>query len=247
LFIIIIIIIIIIIMDTMDIASHPVKVHPAVQAAVQEVNVLPSTTPQDVERKIKALEVVCDQATKKIKVAVEERRYDLAHDWQVALDTATNTIAELRKRDSISLTLRHGFAVGTGFPIQIEKNPLTEFDDYDKVKHQEGFEEAVEDFSKRMAEDYKNGDYVNSYIKHNGMVKGHIKKLKERKSVAFAKLKEVGERVQGIRMTPAEQTLYGGLNDAILALLHCLATTTNSDLIDYFSDLLATSSDFINP
>jgi len=67
------IIIIIIIMDTMDIASHPVKVHPAVQAAVQEVNVLPSATPQDVERKIKALEVVCDQATKKIKVAVEER------------------------------------------------------------------------------------------------------------------------------------------------------------------------------
>ena len=41
--------------------------------------------------------------------------------------------------------------------------------------------------------------------------------------------------------------MYGGLNDAILALLLCLATSTDSDLIDYFSDLLATSSEFINP
>jgi len=146
------------------------------------------------------------------------------------------------------LTLRHGFAVGSGFGVQIEKNPLTEFEDYDKVKLQEDFEEAVEDFSKRMAEAYKNGDYMNSYIKSNGMVKGHIKKLKERKSMAFAKLKDdILPRQGSLYLTPAEQTLYGGLNDAILALLHCLATTTNSDLIDYFSDLLATSSDFINP
>ena len=221
----------------MDTNLHPV---------VQEVNVLPSATPQDVERKIKALDVVCNQATKNIKQSVDDRRYDLAHDWQVILDTATKDIAELRERDSITETLCHGFAVGTGFRIQIEKNPLTEFEDYGKVSLQQGFEEAVENFSERMGEAYENGDYMNSYIKSNTMVKGHIKKLKERKSMAFAKLKEIRNREQGLggTMTPAEQTLYGGLNDAILALLHCLATTTNSDLIDYFSDLLATASEF---
>jgi hypothetical protein len=201
-----------------------------------------------VARKIKTLDIVCNEAKKNLDQFVELGQFKDAHEMQGILETAKKDIAELKQVDSITETLLHGFAVGHGFGIQIEKNPLTEFGNYEKVSRQPQFEQDVDDFQERMAEAYPHKDFQNTYIKSNTMVKGHIKTLKERKAKAFAKLKAIRTGADGLGVTIAEeQSLYGGLNDAILALLHCLATTTNSALIDYFSDLLATSAEFINP
>jgi hypothetical protein len=172
-----------------------------------------------------------------------------AGHWQAVVAETTKSIAELRQQDSISEVLRHGFAVGTGFNIHIEKNPLTEFENYDKVSSQKGFEKDVREFEERMADAYPSGDFMNAYIKNKQMVKGKISTLKDRKSEAFAKLKVIRTRCAdlGAGMTTEDQSLYGGFHGAIFALLHSLSTTTNSALIDYFSDLLATSAEFINP
>jgi hypothetical protein len=140
----------------MDMDTPPAQ--PASIALMQRVNVLPTATPQDIERKVKALEVALNQATKKMDECVKGGRYSDAAEWQAVVSEATKNIAELRQQDSISEVLLYGFAVGEGFKIQIEKNPLTEFENYDKVSSQVGFEIGVQEFEERMVNAYPHGD-----------------------------------------------------------------------------------------
>jgi hypothetical protein len=146
--------------------------HPRALASIalmQRVNVLPTAIPQDIEHKLRVLETNLSQATKKMEESGKNLDFVAAAQWQAVVVESTKKIAELRQQDSISEVLQNGFAVGEGFKIQIEKNPLTEFENYDKVSSQVGFEIDVREFEERMADAYPHGDFTTTYIKSKQM------------------------------------------------------------------------------
>jgi hypothetical protein len=75
-------------MDTTPAQPTPVAATPVAHPGMQEVNILPTATPQDIERKIKAFELACTDATKKMEDCVKVSDYINAREWQVVAESS---------------------------------------------------------------------------------------------------------------------------------------------------------------